>query len=67
MIDDALLYVALGKFISYFVICYAIAQYIGNKRKIGFSKSFFISLFFTPVAGFLFTIFSSQTYPVRKK
>lgn len=43
------------------VLTHLVAQYIGSKREIGYGKSVFWSILFTPIIGFIITILSKQT------
>ena len=47
--------------VLYIVLAHLIAQYIGAKRKIGYGKSIFWSILFSPIIGFIITILSKQT------
>lgn len=49
--------------VAYIILTHLIAQYIGTKRKIGYGKSVFWSILFSPIVGFIVTIMSS---PVDK-
>jgi Na+-driven multidrug efflux pump len=46
--------------IIYMVLTHIIAQYIGTKRKIGYGKSVFWSILFTPVIGLIVTLLSEK-------
>ena len=46
--------------IVYVVLTHIIAQYIGTKRKIGYGKSVFWSILFTPVIGLVITLLSEK-------
>lgn len=45
----------------YIVLTHLVAQYIGAKREIGYGKSVFWSILFSPIIGFIITILSKQT------
>jgi len=51
--------------VLYILLTHLIAQYIGAKREIGYGKSVFWSLLFSPIIGFIITIMSK--YPDNKK
>jgi len=42
----------------YIVLTHWVAQYIGEKREIGYGKSVFWSILFSPIIGFIITILS---------
>jgi len=46
--------------IVYVVLTHIIAQYIGTKRKIGYGKSVFWSILFSPVIGLVITLLSEK-------
>ena len=46
--------------IVYVVLTHIIAQYIGTKRKIGYGKSVFWSILFSPVIGLVITLLSKK-------
>ncbi len=46
-------------FLIYIFLCFLIG-YSGKERKIGFGISFLVSLFLTPLVGFILTILSSN-------
>jgi hypothetical protein len=46
--------------IVYVVLTHVIAQYIGTKRKIGYGKSVFWSILFSPVIGLVITLLSEK-------
>lgn len=45
----------------YIVLTHLIGQYFGTKREIGYGKSVFWSILFSPIIGFIITILSKQT------
>jgi len=45
----------------YIVLTHLIAQHIGTKREIGYGKSVFWSVLFSPIIGFFITRMSKQT------
>jgi len=45
----------------YIVLTHLIGQYIGAKREIGYGKSVFWSILFSPIIGFIITILSKKT------
>jgi len=47
--------------VLYIVLTHLIAQYIGAKREIGYGKSIFWSILFSPIIGFIITILSKRT------
>ena len=54
-------YTLIAAIVIYIVLTHLIAQYIGAKRKIGYGKSVFWSLFCSPIIGFIITISSKET------
>ena len=46
--------------IGYFLFSHLIAQYIGAKREIGYGKSVFFSVLFSPLLGLLITLSSKK-------
>ena len=46
--------------ISWYVLSLIISETIGKKKKIGVQWSFFISMLFSPVIGYLVTKFGSK-------
>jgi hypothetical protein len=46
--------------IIYVFLTHIIAQYIGTKRKIGYGKSVYWSILFTPVIGLVVTLLSGK-------
>ncbi len=46
--------------IAYIIATHLIAKYIGTKRRIGYGKSVFWSVLFSPFVGFIVTIMSSR-------
>lgn len=54
--DYLLILVAL----AYFLISHLIAHFIGTKRVIGYGKSIFYSVLWTPLFGLLITLFSKK-------
>lgn len=50
-------------FFIYVALSHFVAQYIGAKRKIGYGKSVFWSILFTPVVGLVVTLLSK---PINK-
>jgi len=42
------------------VLTHIIGQYIGTKREIGYGKSIFYSILFTPIIGFFITLLSKR-------
>lgn len=47
--------------VVYLLICFLVAWIFGRPRKIGFIWSFLFSICFTPIAGYLMTIYSSKS------
>lgn len=47
--------------VIYFLICVLVAWFFGKPRKIGFGWSLLFSICFTPIAGYLMTIYSSRS------
>ncbi|GJM17689.1 MAG: hypothetical protein DHS20C13_30160 [Thermodesulfobacteriota bacterium] len=45
----------------YIVLTHLVAKYIGAKREIGYGKSVFWSILFSPIIGFIITRLSKQT------
>jgi Na+-driven multidrug efflux pump len=54
-------YIWIIGIIIYIALTHVIARYIGEKRKIGYTKSVFYSLSFSPILGFIITRMSSLT------
>lgn len=51
-------YIVIALFVLWYVFSMIISESIGKKKKIGTEWSFFISMLFSPVVGFLVTKFS---------
>jgi hypothetical protein len=51
-------YYIIAIFVLWYVISMLVSENIGNKKKIGVEWSFFISMIFSPVIGYLVTRFS---------
>lgn len=51
-----------GLILIFGVIAFAIANYLGKKRQIGFGWSFFFCLFLSPFLGFIITMLSRKYY-----
>ncbi|HEY9113872.1 MAG TPA: hypothetical protein VIN10_04185 [Bacteroidales bacterium] len=51
-------YYIIAIFILWYVLSMIVSENLGNKKKIGVEWSFFISMIFSPVVGYLVTKFS---------
>lgn len=56
-------YIWIAVIVVYIVLTHLIAKHIGAKREIGYGKSIFWSLAFTPIIGFFITKMSK---PIEK-
>lgn len=53
-------YIIILVFILWYVLALVVSEKIGKNRKIGLEKSFFLSIIFSPIIGYLITRFSSE-------
>ncbi len=53
-------FVLLAVAALYFILSHLIAQYIGVHREMGYGKSLFYSILFTPVFGLIITFFAPK-------
>ncbi len=44
----------------YFIFTYLIAKYLGSERRIGYTKSIYWSILFSPIIGLFITLSSSK-------
>lgn len=51
-------YMLIAAIVIYIVLTHLVAQYIGRKRRIGYGKSVFWSLLFSPLIGLMITLSS---------
>jgi len=54
-------YIVIFVFIAWYVLSLIVSETIGKKKKIGVQWSFFISIIFSPVIGYLITKFASKS------
>ncbi len=55
-------YIWIAIIVVYIVLTHLIAKHIGAKREIGYGKSVFWSLVFTPILGLIITKMSKPIY-----
>lgn len=53
-------YIIIFIFIAWYVLSLIISETIGKKKKIGVQWSFFLSVVFSPVVGYLVTKYGSK-------
>lgn len=47
-------------FVAWYTLALVVSEYYGKRRRIGVEWSFFISVMFTPVIGWLVSVFSKE-------
>ncbi len=57
-------YIWIAAIVVYIVLTHLIARYIGTKREIGYGKSIFWSILFSPIIGFIIT---NMSKPIDKQ
>lgn len=53
-------YIIILIFILWYVLALVVSEKIGKNRKIGLEMSFFLSIIFSPIIGYLITRFSAE-------
>jgi len=53
-------YYIIAIFIAWYILSLVVSENLGKNKKIGTEWSFFISMIFSPVVGYLFTKFSTN-------
>lgn len=59
-------YIVIFIFIAWYVLSLIVSETIGKNRKIGVQWSFFISILFSPVIGYIVTKFGPKALVVVK-
>lgn len=53
-------YIVVLVFVIWYVLALVVSEKIGKNRKIGLEWSFFLSIIFSPIIGYLITRFSAE-------
>lgn len=59
-------YIIIITFLLWYILSLAVSENLGKKKKIGVQGSFFISMVFTPVVGYIVTLASPKSLKVAK-
>jgi hypothetical protein len=59
-------YIVIFIFIAWYAFSLIVSETLGKKKKIGVQWSFFISIMFTPIVGYIVTAASSKALQVVK-
>lgn len=59
-------YIVIITFLLWYIFSLVVSENLGKKKKIGVQWSFFISMMFTPLVGYLVTLVSPKSLKVVK-
>ncbi|MCF8347621.1 MAG: hypothetical protein K9G61_02295 [Bacteroidales bacterium] len=59
-------YIVIITFLLWYIFSLVVSENLGKKKKIGVQWSFFISMMFTPLVGYLVTLASPKSLKVVK-